>query len=46
MDSNFICPFFKSENIKLMSVCDFKGYDILVPDMKEKERKMDRLSRL
>ena len=39
MDSNFICPFCKSENIKLRSVFDFKGYDILVPDMKEKERK-------
>ena len=41
MNRNFLCPFCKSENIKLRSSLDFKGndYDILVPDMKEKERK-------
>ena len=39
MNNNFICPFCKSENIKFRIGLDFKGYDILVPDMKEKERK-------
>ena len=34
MDNNFISPFCESENIKLRIGLDFKGYDILVPDMK------------